>query len=106
MPILLTQDIIAKLEENISGLIVFMSDKVDDPEPYYLHIKEGYNDTFHISSYSKDRQQVQEGDIPIIDLVVFNNYFMDRWKPDYAPDMEAIHEVVISFLNNYISSKS
>lgn len=106
MPVFITQEIIAKLEDDISGLIEFMSDKVDDPEPYFLHIKDGYNETFHISSYSKDRQQVQEGDIPIIDLVVFNNYFMDRWKPDYAPDKEAIHNAVIAFLDNYISSKS
>jgi len=105
MPILLSQETIDNLKDKIAGLIQFMSDKVLDPEPYYLHIEEGYQETFRVSSYSKDNHEIQDSDIPIIDLVDFNNFLMDRNQPEYVPDKEAIHEAVISFLESYISSK-
>lgn len=104
MPIQITQEIISQLEENIAGLISFMSDRIDDPEPFYLHIEKGYKATFRVSSYSKENHEILDSDIPIIDLVDYNNFLMDPRQPDFVPDKEAIHEAVVSFLEFYESS--
>ena len=106
MPIQITQEVITELENKIAGLIRFMSDSVYDPEPYYLHIEEGYKDTFRPSCYSKEKHDILDSDIPLIDLLDFNNFLMDPRQSDYVPDTDAIHDAVISFLEYYETSNS